>query len=325
MVRVWKFLMPETGEHTLKVKSIGTSKQSLTLDGAVIESREGQTVFSGPGGCILRLKKGSNQWTLLVDERQVEEVGTSADGIRDLRSMTEGSYTIATGFSSAGIGIKKHTCRKFNFFVDSTPHEVVVAHKDRVWHVSLDGLLVDREKHSLLESTGKVEFDVPAADGLRIPAMLEMAWSLVLYRWNYSLHVGDVLVPVSWTNFRGKTRGLTPPVVHTGAAPPETAAFPSLHESAKASPEGKPAEAAGDTCPAEDTEIPDTEISCPDSLPQGVSYDREAGAFQAIIKDTKMNRFVLLGEFATVDEAHQKYLEELPRYAPERKLAPAVV
>lgn len=323
MVRVWKFLMPETGEHTLKVRDIGSSKQSLTLDGEKIESREGQTVFAGPGGCILRLKKESNKWSLLVDERQVEEVGTSADGLRDLRSLPEGSYTIATGFR-AGIGVKKHAQRRFNFFVDSKPHEVIVSHKNRVWNVSLDGFLVDKEKHSLLESTGKAEFDVPAADGVRIRAQLEMSWSLVLCRWNYSLHVGDVPVPVSWTNFRGRINGLTPPVVSTGAAPPETPPFASLHESAKASPEAKTMEAAGDTCPAEDAEIPEIEISCPDSLPQGVSYDREAGAFQAIIKDPKMNRFVLLGEFATADEAHEKYLEELPRYAPERKLVPVV-
>eukprot|EP00746_Dinoflagellata_sp_MGD_P086735 gnl/MRDRNA2_/MRDRNA2_34356_c0_seq1.p1 gnl/MRDRNA2_/MRDRNA2_34356_c0~~gnl/MRDRNA2_/MRDRNA2_34356_c0_seq1.p1 ORF type:complete len:322 (+),score=57.51 gnl/MRDRNA2_/MRDRNA2_34356_c0_seq1:74-1039(+) len=47
----------------------------------------------------------------------------------------------------------------------------------------------------------------------------------------------------------------------------------------------------------------------PESLPQGVSYDRETKSFQANI---------CIGDFASVDTAHQKYLEALSKYASEK-------
>jgi len=58
---------------------------------------------------------------------------------------------------------------------------------------------------------------------------------------------------------------------------------------------------------------------------QTMRNDRETATFQANIKDPKLKRYVFLGEFASVDAAHQKYLEALSRYAPDKQLAPALV
>merc|ERR1712188_203818 len=62
----------------------------------------------------------------------------------------------------------------------------------------------------------------------------------------------------------------------------------------------------------------------PESLPQGVSYDQETKTFQANIKDVKTRRYICLGEFASADAAHEKYLEALSRYSPDKHIAPNV-
>merc|ERR1712139_248001 len=93
---------------------------------------------------------------LLVNERQVEEINPNGNGLRDLRSMGEGSYTIAIGFDAEDV--VQHACRKYSFVVDTEPHEVTVAHRECVWQVSLDDKLVDQESHTLNESHGTCKF-----------------------------------------------------------------------------------------------------------------------------------------------------------------------
>merc|ERR1719261_1233244 len=108
-----------------------------------------------------------------------------------------------------------------------------------------------------------------------------------------------------------KTRGLLRKVKH-----PEV--FPGWLTVSNTSPvedaeEGEESEDVAD----EDgisTELEDAgkENVALESLPQGVSFDRESGAFQANIRECKTGRFVFLGEFATPERAYQKYLEALP-------------
>lgn len=318
MVRIWKFLVPGLGEHTLKGKSLGKPKQHVNLDGTDLESKPGQTVFAGPDGMVLRLKQESGQWTLLVNEQAVEEVGQSCNGLRDFRSMADGSYTIATGFSVVGLGIKKHACRKYKFLLDEVLHEVVLAHKNRTWQIALDGDLVHQESCRLLESTGQARFDVPTAGGSHVPAILDMTWSLMDFRWSYRLRVGEVLVPVCWTNFKGTIRRVEPPKVFSGAPCPTAAATELLQ------PELADAVCTDCADAISSEEEGDKENESPEYLPQGVSYDREAGSYQANIKDPRTNRFVFLGEFGNADEAHAKYLDALSKYAPDKKLVPSL-
>jgi hypothetical protein len=56
-----------------------------------------------------------------------------------------------------------------------------------------------------------------------------------------------------------------------------------------------------------------------------VSYDCETKTYQANIFDSKMKRYVFLGEFPSVELARKKYVEALDRFAPDKKLAPALV
>lgn len=308
MVRVWNFLLPESGEHSLKVEHIGMPEQRVTLDGVVLESRVGQTTFPGPESSLLRFKSqealtNENGWVLLVNERFVEEAAAHGNGLRDLRSLPDGSYIIATGFDADSN--MQNIVRRYSFLVDADPQEIAVAHHECVWQVSLNGSMVDQERHTLRENEGHAKFEIKAASGAQVPVHLEMAWALKDMSWIYRLRVGNVLVPACWTKAGGHVKGVVPPTVTSGA-PQTTQEMPELRDLPTKPPP-----------PASEVNSPE-----PENLPQGVSYDKEAGAFQANIKDAKANRFIFLGEYPSADAAHQKYIEALAKYAPEKRLAP---
>lgn len=309
MVRVWNFVLPESGDHCFRIEGLAGGNRRAFLDNEEMEVRPGQETFAGPDGALLRIKECSDpsktprsvdkeaKWVLLVNERQVEEADPSGNGLRDLRSMAEGSYTIATGFDAEGV--VQNACRKYKFLVDDVPHEVTVAHREFVWQVSLDGKLIDQQSHSLNDNNGNVEMNVPTAKGSNIPGRLTVTWALKELKWSYSLVVGEITVPASWTKAKGVTPDVIPPTISSGA-------------STLAAAEVAPATNSGDVDVA------------PESLPQGVSYDLETKTFQANIRDEKTKRYICLGEFASADAAHQKYLEALDRYAPEKQLVPEV-
>jgi len=328
MARVWQFLLPGSGEHTLKIERIGTLKQKVLLDGAELESREGQTVFAGPGGALLRLKHTAVQrgtWALLVDERPVEELGKCGEGLRDLRTMAEGSYTIATGFSAKGIIARRHICRKFRFRVAGMPHSVIVANQDRTWKVVFDGELVDQEKYSILDSTVEVEFTIPAPDGTSLLARLEIVWNMMTLSWTQSFQVGEVKVPACYMRTRGFLRKVRQPEVY-----PSWITVSSNSEIHLGSEEEMAQEEEEEEDDDEEEEVPSDSVSphresvALDSLPQGVSYDRDSESFQANIRDSKTGRFLFLGEFTTPERAHRAYLEALPRYNPDKVIAPTL-
>jgi len=323
MVRVWQFLLPGSGEHTFKVEKIGTLKQKVSLDGVDLETREGQTVFAGPGGALLRLKHtGKGLWTLLVDERQIEEAGKCCDGLRDLRSMAEGSYTIATGFSARGLIAKKHICRKFRFRVAGTPHVVVVANQDRTWKVIFDGELVDQEKYSILDSAVEVEFTITAPDGTSLVARLQIVWSMRTLSWTHRLHVGEIRIPMCYSRLHGFYRTVKPPEVLPGWLTVSSDLQVDFASAEEPEDEDEDDEEENEVS----SEVLDQcrESVALDSLPQGVSYDHESHSFQANIRDSKTGRFIFLGEFATPERAHESYVEALRRYNPEKAIAPSI-
>jgi len=312
MVRVWNFMLPESGNHSFSIEGLGGGVRRVFLDNQEMEYKPGQLTFEGPGGALLRIKESADpsktprsvdkeaKWVLFVNEKQVEEAAPSGNGLRDLRSMAEGSYIIATGFDAEGV--VQNACRRYKFMVDAVPHEVTVAHRECVWQVTLDGQLIDQQSHSLNDNNGCVDMKVPAAEGTYIPGKLSVSWVLKELKWSYSLTIGAVLVPASWTKAKGPTMHVVPPAIFSSA--------PTSN--------GPQAEAAA-TNNSGDANV------APESLPQGVSYDLETKTFQANIKDEKTKRYICLGEFASADAAHQKYLDALSRYAPEKQLAPEII
>jgi len=315
MVRVWSFVVPGDGEHTLEVSKIGRRPQKVSLDGQELPGQLGQVVFTTPAGTVLRLHRGPlvqtmwrrRRWTLLVNEQPVEELSSEGRGLHDLKSLPDGSYTIATSF--AAIGIKRHANRLFKLFVNGAPREIVVAHRGRDgWQVAVDNQLVGQERHGLLDTAGQIDFEITATESKSapLPARLSLYWSLKGFRWCYQLTVCGQDVPVSWVKGRGKVRNAVAPNFSVDGL---SADLPVQDTSSD----------------SEDSEDEDQNKGTVDvrSLLQGVSFDREAGVFQATIKDAKTGRFVFLGEFESADAAHQRYLDAVPSYAPGSRLAPA--
>eukprot|EP00746_Dinoflagellata_sp_MGD_P166860 gnl/MRDRNA2_/MRDRNA2_97039_c0_seq1.p1 gnl/MRDRNA2_/MRDRNA2_97039_c0~~gnl/MRDRNA2_/MRDRNA2_97039_c0_seq1.p1 ORF type:complete len:397 (+),score=90.17 gnl/MRDRNA2_/MRDRNA2_97039_c0_seq1:93-1283(+) len=315
--QIWNFVLPESGEHNLHVVAVGTSKQRVFLDDVELQTKFNpllnQTTFEGPGGAALKLKQAADhktsststlgvpRWNLLVNGCMVEEAACSGNGLRDLRRLPDGEYTIANGFDAGSV--VQNACRKFKFLLDAEQHEVTVAHQECVWQVSLDGKLVEQERHALEENSGRAEFKVEAAGGVKVPARLEMKWILKEMRWAYHLQVGGESVPAYWNKVKGFVSGVAVPDIGSATAGPLPENLFQKIES----------------------EVP-LETNCKDkrsleSLPQGVSYDRETKTYQANIKDPKTKRYVLLGEFASAELAHSKYLEALDRFAPDKRLS----
>merc|ERR1719359_2738700 len=128
--------------------------------------------------------------------------------------------------------------------------------------------------------------------------------------WTHSLHIGDVKVPLCWTKMRGPIRKVKQPEV-----------FPvwlTVSSGAQMDVATEEDEAEEDDETSSELKNPGKENVDLDSLPQGVSYDRESNAFQANIRDSKTRRFLFLGEFTTPERAHQAYLEALPRCNPDK-------
>jgi len=305
MGRSWNFLLPQTGAHSFRVENIGDSSQRVYLDGHEMKSDPGQKSFTGPDGSLLRIDPTGK---LLVNDWQVEEVDPTGKGLRDLRSMGEGSYTIAVDFDAEGV-LKKSPCRKYSFTVDGEPHEVALAHHECVWQVTLDDKLVDQDSHMANETRGSAVFVVMAPNGVQVPCKFDMIWERL--KWSYKLVVQGMPVPASWTRATGAAVGVAPTKIFSVAIPISSGS-PGTQD-AEESPE--PSIAASSS----------NEEMVPESLPQGVSYDKETKTYQANIKDINTKRYVFLGEFGSLEAAHKKYLEALSKYAPDKRLAPALV
>eukprot|EP00746_Dinoflagellata_sp_MGD_P152412 gnl/MRDRNA2_/MRDRNA2_83650_c0_seq1.p1 gnl/MRDRNA2_/MRDRNA2_83650_c0~~gnl/MRDRNA2_/MRDRNA2_83650_c0_seq1.p1 ORF type:complete len:278 (+),score=47.48 gnl/MRDRNA2_/MRDRNA2_83650_c0_seq1:43-876(+) len=198
--RSWRFVLPGSGEHHLQIEYIATELQRVFLDDIEISNEPFQEVFSGPNGIRLQVERlTSSEWALFVDEKRVEEV--NGNGLRNLRNMAEGSYTIATGFEATS-GFQA-SCQDddatFTFMMDSVPQEVIVSYKDPAWNIFLNGEMVSQRSHTRIESQCSAEFLVMNSTGTAIPGRLDMIWKLEEIRyWSYQLVVGGTQVPATW-------------------------------------------------------------------------------------------------------------------------------
>lgn len=353
--RIWHFLLPESGSHVLQVDGIGTLSQQVRFDGVLLPQRGPCLTFTGSSdsseSCDFELRlldKKTERWALFVNDLMVEEylegkrtsmVGREEcqDALRDLRNMPDGSYTIAVQFDSQNFS-SVNVIRKFRFLTHDILHEVGVAHSEAIWQVVLDGHLAERRSHHWTDNNGMLDFDVPISSTSSpsptfrddmVRGRMEMEWSSREMKWVYFLRVNGVPIPCAWMKAKGDLPGVVPPQVCSGMASVEgrhTAPRVVVHpqsppsRSTSSNPyegrEGPGANLLHDCAEPRADPHPEMQI-----LPQGVSYDSETGTYQANIRN-RAGKFVFLGEFETVEEAHQKYLEAVPIHSPEKKVAP---
>jgi len=278
---------------------VGLPSQRAFLDEAPCPLIAGSPhLFLGPSGATLELRCKNKQWSLLVDDVMVEEY-TSAkrssgdETLRELRSKPEGSYMIQTDIDATQFDL--NIVRKFRFNANSVPHEVMIAHREFIWQVIVDNRVVDRVSHKQADDDGEACFTIKIDDTLSLPANVNMTWDNNRCLWIYVLSVNGIEVPTCWSKARG--------ILALPSRPPEVCTTYAE------------VEALADVPAPQGTQAAYYEM--PEHLPQGVSFDTSTGSYQANIK-SKVGRFVFLGEFATAEEAHQRYLEAVPKYYPER-------
>jgi hypothetical protein len=286
--RVWNFLLPDTGEHELRVEQPGTSVQRVVLDGTEVQAPEGTLCFTGPGASLLEITKVRGNWQLHVNGYMVEDYSAARrtqgdDSIHDLRGRPDGSYTIATKISASGMQL--NVVRRFRFTARGLQHEVEIAHRDWVWQVIHNGNILDRLTHKAKDDKREISFALDVGEGVHADGELTMEWEPDKKIWRYALSVNHIAVPVIWTKTGGWLDKMCPEVV--GACPSQPTVLPVEQQTAE--------DAARQALAAQ-------------ILPQGVSYDAENGSYQANISVN--GRFVFLGEFFTPEEAYQRYLEE---------------
>eukprot|EP00405_Crypthecodinium_cohnii_P050023 CAMPEP_0206603126 /NCGR_PEP_ID=MMETSP0325_2-20121206/48042_1 /ASSEMBLY_ACC=CAM_ASM_000347 /TAXON_ID=2866 /ORGANISM="Crypthecodinium cohnii, Strain Seligo" /LENGTH=299 /DNA_ID=CAMNT_0054116235 /DNA_START=187 /DNA_END=1083 /DNA_ORIENTATION=+ len=289
--RLWYFLLPDTGTHEFKVEDLCSNERLCYIDGNLVDCPSGTTCFTGPGASLLELRQTKDKrWHLLVNGLRVEDYNPGKhlkgdeNSMRELRSMPEGSYTIAPKFTAESGGLK--VVRRFRFILSDIFHEIGVAHKDWVWHFLYDDVVVDRLSHTMWEDRCTRSFTIPTADGGKLPVEVRMEWNEGKRLWYYALAVNHIPVPTYWNMAHG---------YDSTAIPPEIA-------------DGVPDSPSGAAMPAEEDE---QDAHCPvdqESLPQGVSYDAALKIYQANIM--VKGRFLFLGEFTTAEEAHERWQEE---------------
>lgn len=300
--KIWNFLIPGLGGQEIRADNLGQADQAVFVNGepqalSTGPAGEKQLVFTGPGGSFVEIKRHekTGAFNLLIDGIIVEEQfdvnrRKGDQSLRELRSKPDGSYMIQTEIDVSHV--EMNYVRRFWFCANGARHEVAVAHSEWVWQVVYDGKLVDRLSHLKNENNAQADFVVDAAPGQPVRACLVMEWNDKKWLWSYALNVNGVDIPMAWARVGGYVS--PPPELPVILAAPE---------------------AAPPVAPVEEVAAP----SIPDSLPQGVSYDSTTRSYQANIRSSA-GKFVFLGEFATPDEAHRRYLEAIPIHCPDKRV-----
>lgn len=287
------------------------ARQKVFIDGDLQPHRQ-SLIYSGPGDTLLEFRQQDGRWQLLVNGNIVEDYiegrrKSGDDTLRGLRSKAEGSYLISTELKAPSFD--GEVVRRFRFIANGHTHEVRVAHRECIWQIDCDGNVVDRITHRLKEDVGQSSFELKAHNGEKLKAMLHMTWQSDKLRWKYTLNVNAKEVPHCWSKVEGDL-GVADkdlPVVSIMSAR-------DFLEEAEVETEAVPAEIQEQRKTTSDKEMQE--------MPQGVSFDSTSGTYQAHIRLTS-GRFTFLGEFRTAEEAHQRYLEALPVYRPDRVTQPA--
>lgn len=306
----WRFLLPGSGSHDLHAVDLGTPDLMVYIDQK--PKKLAALTFTGPEGCMLELKKGQDrQWQLLVNGLRVEDYDPNKrrsgdETLRSVRSAPEGSYLICPDIPTDHLQL--NVIRKFRFTLADVPYEVEIAHYNCIWQVVCNGSVVERKVHTMYCTSAEIRFDIPVGEQrVRVPAVASMVWQEQEQVWHYQLAVDSVDVPVYWCKKHGlvSETPVEPPAVEHEAAVAAIAA--SL------APVVEPAGADEGEGYDDSTDI--------EVLPQGVSYDRDIGVYQANIR-ARSGRFVFLGDFNTPQEAHAAYLDAVPVYNPGIVIAP---
>jgi len=134
-----------------------------------------------------------------------------------LTSASEGAKKRAGQFLNLGNGdghpvdIDTKIVRKYLIICGGRLQEITLAHAESVWYVKMDSQVLATKSHNNASLRGfrtSTEFQIPdniPGDGSlgHLTAKMTMEWVPLSMRWQYTLLVGNTIVPTWWSKAHG--------------------------------------------------------------------------------------------------------------------------
>lgn len=306
----FKFSLPALGTHHVRVTNIGRAGQQILLDGAPLEAPEGTMQFTGPGGALLELQMKECVWVLLIDGDPVYQcnpnVGSQGESfLWNFATPIGTHYMFVTDVGTPGQqvfidGNQVHGPPAQTDFTGPGGSFLQLQQSGESWLLSVDGVAVEPTTAENVAANSGVDmtwsFTTPHSGHAHQVRVLNIG------RKGQQVFIDGTLIPGPdmQTAFTGPGGTLLELKMKEdlwrlfvdGTCIEESSTSPTI-------PAGAPAIEA-QTDPAR---LPVSQ----DALPQGVSFDSSSGKYTASIR--VHGKFRCLGEFATLEEAHDKYLE----------------
>ena len=187
--QIWNFLLPGEGSHTFRWTG---SNAFLDNTNALLIHKHPNFAMKFKGADLFLSRKKTakqsaiNRWELFVDGRKIEEVSLSKEGARDLKSLGEGSYQIATHFTPSET--KQQPNAIWMFLVRGKEHTVTVFHNQISGRVelALDGNVECGRTSKMLDNGMLLEFQISRTGILCTcsvkPSMLSFKYLLMVNR-----------------------------------------------------------------------------------------------------------------------------------------------
>jgi len=117
--------------------------------------------------------------------------------------------------AAENVDIDTKIVHKYVFTCGDRCRELTLAHAEAIWYIKMDSQLIMTKSHSntsFRTFRTSTEFQIPGSspgDSSLEPsvAKMTMEWIPLSLRWQYTLFVGDIVVPPCWTKGSGSVEG----------------------------------------------------------------------------------------------------------------------
>lgn len=313
---VWKFNLPGIGAHQLRIKNLGESSQEVFIDGAPVEAPPGTMTFTGPGASLLQISRGGFEgWQLHVD------------GVYCPQSLASSQLTSSKSWEFMLPSSGNHGVNAINLgqggqvvYIDGVPSSAPQGtttftgpegvllqfqqNADLSWSLYLDGVVLP-EMQTTSQYSADSLWNFAVLDPTRTYSSMHQMRATNIGASGQEVFLDGQLIPApeGTTTFTGPGGCLLNLKLRGGVwmleiddVEVEANNLAIMRSGVASSPPGT----RDPVAPAVMT-----------SLPQGVSIDVSSGRYTANIRSH--GRFVNLGEFATAEEASNRYQQEKQR------------
>lgn len=300
----WKFPLQGMGTHHLRVLNIGSAEQVVFLDGTPLEAPAGTLTFTGPAASLLELRQQEGLWVLAADGVIHHQHNPAADGdgrvhvwnfalptgVHQLRVTNIGTSAQDIVLDSVRVAAPPDTTT----FTGPAASLLELERRGDGWALLVDGVEASASDQSYGAAEACWTFIAPqtgTAHQMRVSNIGRPGQEVFID----GTHIP---APEGTTTFTGPGGAFLEirPLGHAWSLFVDGVGVEDYNARSSIFP--PPGAALGEQRGP---------VDVGGSLPQGVSYDSEAGIYKANIK--VKGRFRHLGDFATAVEAHERYLK----------------